>query len=123
MVIDERMFCNISSSEEETELSRIFNDKLLKIHVKRCIGAAIKLRKKYLYKLIKNKGHPARNTYKDFSFCPLILEPRERLESGKKSHLFEVHADVSIWLLRGTSHRLGKRDLAFFYLYIIYIIL
>lgn len=52
--------------------------------------------------------------YKDFSFCPLILEPRERLESGKKSHLFEVHADVSIWLLRGTSHRLGKRDLAFF---------
>ncbi|XP_022761594.1 small G protein signaling modulator 1-like isoform X2 [Durio zibethinus] len=33
------------------DIIKIFNDKLLKIHVKRCIGAAIKLRKKYLYKV------------------------------------------------------------------------
>ena len=32
-------------------LLQIFNDKLLKIHVKRCVGAAIKLRKKYFYKV------------------------------------------------------------------------
>ena len=35
-------------------LLQIFNDKLLKFHVKRCIGAAIKLRKKYFYKVSNN---------------------------------------------------------------------
>lgn len=44
------------------DMIKIFNDKLLKIHVKRCIGAAIKLRKKYFYKLIKNNGNSARNS-------------------------------------------------------------
>ncbi|XWS35311.1 hypothetical protein CRYUN_Cryun21dG0115000 [Craigia yunnanensis] len=43
-------------------LLQIFNDKLPKFHVKRCIGAAIKLRKKYFYKLIKNKSHLAQNS-------------------------------------------------------------
>ncbi|OMO90324.1 hypothetical protein CCACVL1_07405 [Corchorus capsularis] len=33
------------------DLIKIFNDKLLKIHVKRCVGAAIKLRKKFFYKV------------------------------------------------------------------------
>ncbi|XVF29442.1 hypothetical protein REPUB_Repub15cG0121400 [Reevesia pubescens] len=43
------------------DMIKIFNDKLLKFHVKRCIGAAIKLRNKYLYKLIKSKAHSAWN--------------------------------------------------------------
>lgn len=43
------------------DMIKIFNDKLLKFHVRRCVGAAIKLRKKYFYKLIKNKSHSARN--------------------------------------------------------------
>ncbi|RVW88559.1 hypothetical protein CK203_033010 [Vitis vinifera] len=38
---------------------QIFNDKVLKINVKRCIHMAIKLRKKYFYKLkTKNPGAP-----------------------------------------------------------------
>ncbi|KAJ6959112.1 hypothetical protein NC653_037416 [Populus alba x Populus x berolinensis] len=39
----------------------IFNDRLLSIHVKRCISAAIKLRKKYFYKLMKSKTHGVQN--------------------------------------------------------------
>ncbi|KAF5816372.1 putative Rab-GTPase-TBC domain-containing protein [Helianthus annuus] len=38
------------------DLIKIFNDNLLKIRVKRCIRTAIKLRKKYFYKLIKNRS-------------------------------------------------------------------
>uniref|UniRef100_A0A2P2J182 Rab-GAP TBC domain-containing protein n=1 Tax=Rhizophora mucronata TaxID=61149 RepID=A0A2P2J182_RHIMU len=41
------------------DLIKIFNDKLLKIHVKRCVRTAIKLRKKYFYKLIKSKSPAA----------------------------------------------------------------
>lgn len=44
------------------DLIKIFNDKMLKINVKRCIRKAIKLRKKYLYKLIKRKSPSARAT-------------------------------------------------------------
>lgn len=33
-------------------LAQMFNDNVLKINVKRCINMAIKLRKKYLYKVI-----------------------------------------------------------------------
>ncbi|XP_073026030.1 rab GTPase-activating protein 22-like isoform X1 [Primulina eburnea] len=40
------------------DLIKIFNDNILKIRVKRCIRTAIKLRKKYLYKLIKNGPVP-----------------------------------------------------------------
>ncbi|XP_052207528.1 uncharacterized protein LOC127811581 isoform X3 [Diospyros lotus] len=40
------------------DLIKIFNDRMLKIRVKRCIRTAMKLRKKYLDKLIKN-GRPA----------------------------------------------------------------
>ncbi|XP_039010712.1 small G protein signaling modulator 1-like [Hibiscus syriacus] len=47
----------IKETHSIDDMIKIFNDKLLKIHVKRCVGAAIKLRKKYLYKLIKSKGH------------------------------------------------------------------
>ncbi|GAV73533.1 RabGAP-TBC domain-containing protein [Cephalotus follicularis] len=43
------------------DMIKIFNDKLLTINVKRCIRTAIKLRKKYFYKLIKSKNPPARN--------------------------------------------------------------
>ncbi|KAJ8774760.1 hypothetical protein K2173_017206 [Erythroxylum novogranatense] len=38
------------------DMIKVFNDKMLKIHVKRCIRMAVKLRKKYLYKLIKSKS-------------------------------------------------------------------
>jgi hypothetical protein len=34
-------------------LVQMFNDNVLKINVKRCIHMAIKLRKKYIYKVIK----------------------------------------------------------------------
>ncbi|KAL3506787.1 hypothetical protein ACH5RR_032169 [Cinchona calisaya] len=43
------------------DLIKIFNDNLLKIRVKRCIRTAIKLRKKYSYKLIKSRGPAPRN--------------------------------------------------------------
>ncbi|KAF5464704.1 hypothetical protein F2P56_014759 [Juglans regia] len=43
------------------DMIKIFNDKMLIIHVKRCICTAIKLRKKYLYKIIKIKSPEARN--------------------------------------------------------------
>ncbi|KAJ8639364.1 hypothetical protein MRB53_016058 [Persea americana] len=36
------------------DLIKMFNDKLLKINVRRCIRTAIKLRKKYFYKIIKS---------------------------------------------------------------------
>ncbi|KAI3503948.1 hypothetical protein L1887_32463 [Cichorium endivia] len=41
------------------DLIKIFNDNMLKIRVKRCIRTAIKLRKKYFYKLIKNRSPSA----------------------------------------------------------------
>lgn len=43
------------------DLIKIFNDNLLKIRVKRCIRTAIKLRKKYFYKLIKSRSPAARS--------------------------------------------------------------
>ncbi|KAG4180053.1 hypothetical protein ERO13_A10G141100v2 [Gossypium hirsutum] len=50
----------IKETHSIDDMIKIFNDKLLKIHVKRCVGSAIKLRKKYLYKLIKSKSHADR---------------------------------------------------------------
>lgn len=41
------------------DLIKIFNDNMLKIRVKRCIRTAIKLRKKYFYKLIKSRSPAA----------------------------------------------------------------
>ncbi|XP_057450941.1 uncharacterized protein LOC130742862 isoform X2 [Lotus japonicus] len=38
------------------DMIKMFNDKMLKINVKRCIRTAIKLRKKYLNKVIKKKN-------------------------------------------------------------------
>ncbi|PQM33130.1 hypothetical protein Pyn_23454 [Prunus yedoensis var. nudiflora] len=43
------------------DMIKIFNDNLLKISVKRCIRTAVKLRKKYFYKLIKKNSPSARN--------------------------------------------------------------
>ncbi|XP_022145875.1 small G protein signaling modulator 1 isoform X2 [Momordica charantia] len=43
------------------DLIKIFNDKMLKISVKRCIRTAIKMRKKYLYKVIKKKSLQSHN--------------------------------------------------------------
>ncbi|XP_027164158.1 small G protein signaling modulator 1-like isoform X3 [Coffea eugenioides] len=43
------------------DLIKIFNDNLLKIRVKRCIRTAIKLRKKYFYKLIKSRSPAAQS--------------------------------------------------------------
>ncbi|XP_022880377.1 small G protein signaling modulator 1-like isoform X2 [Olea europaea var. sylvestris] len=42
------------------DLIKIFNDNLLKIRVKSCVRSAIKLRKKYIYKMIKSRT-PAQN--------------------------------------------------------------
>lgn len=42
------------------DLIKIFNDNMLKIRVKRCVRTAIKLRKKYFYKLIRNRSPAAR---------------------------------------------------------------
>ncbi|XP_017226927.1 uncharacterized protein LOC108202863 isoform X2 [Daucus carota subsp. sativus] len=42
------------------DLIKIFNDNMLKIRVKRCVQTAIKLRKKYFYKLIRNRSSAAR---------------------------------------------------------------
>ncbi|GLT34908.1 hypothetical protein SLA2020_093960 [Shorea laevis] len=44
------------------DMIKIFNDKSLKIHVKRCIRTAIKIRKKYFYKLIKRQSSVARSS-------------------------------------------------------------
>lgn len=41
------------------DLIKIFNDNMLKIRVKRCVRTAIKLRKKYFYKLIRNRSPAA----------------------------------------------------------------
>ncbi|KAI3470166.1 hypothetical protein Pfo_026829 [Paulownia fortunei] len=43
------------------DLIKIFNDNILKIRIKRCVRTAIKLRKKYFYKLIKGRGPVAQN--------------------------------------------------------------
>ncbi|CAA7396631.1 unnamed protein product [Spirodela intermedia] len=40
-------------TQSSDDMIKIFNDKLLKINVKRCIRLAIKLRKRYFYKLTK----------------------------------------------------------------------
>lgn len=44
------------------DMIKISNDKVLKIHVKRCIRTAIKLRRKYFYKLIKKQSSAVRNS-------------------------------------------------------------
>lgn len=43
------------------DLIKIFNDNMLKIRVKRCVRTAIKLRKKYFLKLIRNRSPAARD--------------------------------------------------------------
>ncbi|KAG5560929.1 hypothetical protein RHGRI_004081 [Rhododendron griersonianum] len=43
------------------DLIKIFNDRMLKIRVKRCVRTAIKLRKKYFFKLIKRSSPTARH--------------------------------------------------------------
>ncbi|KAL7145531.1 hypothetical protein ABFS83_07G090500 [Erythranthe nasuta] len=43
------------------DLIKIFNDNILKIRVKRCVRTAIKLRKKYFNKLIKNRTPASQN--------------------------------------------------------------
>ncbi|XP_042028259.1 small G protein signaling modulator 1-like isoform X1 [Salvia splendens] len=43
------------------DLIKIFNDNILKIRIKRCVQTAIKLRKKYFYKLIKSRSPAAQN--------------------------------------------------------------
>ncbi|KAL5781172.1 hypothetical protein ACOSP7_006201 [Xanthoceras sorbifolium] len=51
----------IKETRSIEDMIKIFNDKLLKIHVRRCVRTAIKLRKKYFYKLIKSKTAAAGN--------------------------------------------------------------
>ncbi|KAI9379001.1 hypothetical protein POPTR_017G023200v4 [Populus trichocarpa] len=51
----------IKETRSIDDMIKIFNDRLLSIHVKRCISAAIKLRKKYFYKLMKSKTHGVQN--------------------------------------------------------------
>ncbi|CAK7322663.1 unnamed protein product [Dovyalis caffra] len=51
----------IKETRSIDDMIKIFNDRLLKIRVKRCIRSAIKLRKKYFYKLIKSKNPVVQN--------------------------------------------------------------
>ncbi|KAK9141196.1 hypothetical protein Scep_010877 [Stephania cephalantha] len=46
----------IKETNSIDDLIKMFNDKILKINVRRCISTAIKLRKKYLYKLVKQNS-------------------------------------------------------------------
>ncbi|KAJ4723561.1 Ypt/Rab-GAP domain of gyp1p superfamily protein, putative isoform 1 [Melia azedarach] len=46
----------IKQTRSIDDMIKIFNDNLLKIHVRRCVHSAIKIRKKYFYKLIKSKS-------------------------------------------------------------------
>ncbi|KAL8479484.1 hypothetical protein ACS0TY_026400 [Phlomoides rotata] len=43
------------------DLIKIFNDNILKIRIKRCVRSAIKLRKKYFYKLIRSRSSVTQN--------------------------------------------------------------
>ncbi|KAL3829201.1 hypothetical protein ACJIZ3_018003 [Penstemon smallii] len=43
------------------DLIKVFNDNVLKFRVKKCVRTAMKLRKKYFYKLIKSRSHAAQN--------------------------------------------------------------
>ncbi|XP_056173644.1 uncharacterized protein LOC115679670 [Syzygium oleosum] len=54
----------IQETHSFDDMIKIFNDNMLKINVKRCIRMAIKLRKKYFYKLIKSKS-----TARDSDYC------------------------------------------------------
>ncbi|KAI4369219.1 hypothetical protein MLD38_017689 [Melastoma candidum] len=47
------------------DLIKIFNDNMLKIDVGRCVGTAIKLRKKYFYKLVKKNSMTNRTGVSD----------------------------------------------------------
>lgn len=51
----------IKETRSIDDMIKIFNDRLLKIHVKRCVRTATKLRKKYFYKLIKSKNPVVQN--------------------------------------------------------------
>ncbi|KDP43906.1 hypothetical protein JCGZ_20916 [Jatropha curcas] len=51
----------IKETRSIDDMIKVFNDKLPKIHVRRCIRTAIKLRKKYFYKVIKSKSPAAQN--------------------------------------------------------------
>ncbi|XP_021896857.1 small G protein signaling modulator 1-like isoform X1 [Carica papaya] len=46
----------IKETRSIDDMIKIFNDKQLKIRVKRCVHTAIKLRKKYCYKVMKSKS-------------------------------------------------------------------
>ncbi|TYI93368.1 hypothetical protein E1A91_D02G132400v1 [Gossypium mustelinum] len=52
----------IKETRSIDDMIKIFNDKLLKVHVRRCVGTAIRLRKKYFCKLIRIKGHSRRHS-------------------------------------------------------------
>lgn len=51
----------IKQTHSIDDLIKIFNDNMLKIRVKRCVRTAIKLRRKYFYKLIKGRNPAAQN--------------------------------------------------------------
>ncbi|CAI0541094.1 unnamed protein product [Linum tenue] len=51
----------IKETRSIEDMIKLFNDNMLKIRVKRCIRTAIKLRKKYFFKLIKKAGPTAQN--------------------------------------------------------------
>ncbi|KAL4289640.1 hypothetical protein GQ457_14G001050 [Hibiscus cannabinus] len=91
----------IKETHSIDDMIKIFNDKLLKIHVKRCVGAAIKLRKKYLYKLIKSKGHIDRSI-EFHKFCTSII--LKSIASTVFLHLLAPHVEeVPIFLKVGTD--------------------
>ncbi|KAL8172324.1 hypothetical protein V2J09_024128 [Rumex salicifolius] len=46
----------VKETRSMDDLIKIFNDNVLKINVRRCIRTAVKLRKKFFYKMMKNNG-------------------------------------------------------------------
>ncbi|CAN1731873.1 Rab GTPase-activating protein 22 [Linum perenne] len=60
LIMNRHKIIKETRSFEDMIKAGIFNDNMLKIHVKRCIRTAIKLRKKYFSKLIKRAG-PTQN--------------------------------------------------------------
>ncbi|KAK8986194.1 hypothetical protein V6N11_082469 [Hibiscus sabdariffa] len=85
----------IKETHSIDDMIKIFNDKLLKIHVKRCVGAAIKLRKKYLYKLIKSKGHIDRSIDKVF----LLPKDSSNFAPPLSSSIFQAQFSSICWPL------------------------
>ncbi|XP_071722329.1 uncharacterized protein [Rutidosis leptorrhynchoides] len=88
----------IKETRSIDDMIKIFNDKRLKINVKRCIRKAIKVRKRYLFKsfyerkfcfiqLVKSKIPPAQNAKTNFN----ITTRCDQEAIGEDSHRIQLH--------------------------------